>query len=380
MRINLVLGFQSVVPPTQGGGVENLIMGLSREFARAGHQVTIISRQVGNLPAIETDALGIHHHRVRGWNFTSSRTANILNAFLHGVRLFWVIPPADVTSFHTPFAFLHSWRRRIGVTTFTIHRTPKWVVPFYRRMDRVYAGSDSVVSDARKIDPKISNLKRIYNGLALPELPIPRQDAAGSSLTFLYVGRFVPDKGLRSLIQGFELSLQSNPTNRLMTVGPQTAEDGADEVFFQKMSRYIQDHSLVEAVTLQGPIYDRVRLNQTILDADVICVPTLTGETFSMAILEAMALGKPILTSDFGPMPEAVEHGVTGYVAHADDAKSISEAIQFFSESKDRLSDMGRQARKTVEQYFTVDKIAKEYLEDFACLIERGSSTNPATR
>ena len=373
MRITLVLGFQSVFPPTQGGGVENLISGLSREFVRAGHQVTIVSRKVKDLPAQEVDASGIHHLRVPGWDFSGSRALNIFKAFLHGIQLTWLLPAADVTSFHTPFAFLHARRRKLGVTTFTIHRTPKWVVPFYRRMGRVYGGSDSVVTDAQRIDPKISNLKRIYNGLYLPPLETPPAKT-GAGLTFLYVGRFVPDKGLKSLIEGFERSLKTNPENRLMTVGPQTAKDGADEAFFERMKTYVTAQGLASKVELCGPIFDRQRLNATILGADVICVPTLTGETFSMAILEAMALGKPILTSDFGPMPEAVEHGVTGYVARSDDAASICEAIKYFTDRAGSLSEMGGRARAVVEAHFTVERIAQEYLEDFAALAKKNQS------
>jgi len=371
MRINLVLGFQAIVPPTRGGGVENLIVALARQFARAEHRVTIISRRATGFPRYEKDATDVEHLRISGGDFSHSRVLNIIKAFCHGLRLFRVIPPADVTSFHTPFAFLHAGRRQLGVTTFTIHRTPKWVVPFYRRMDRVYAGSDAVVADARRIDPKISNLKRIYNGVELPHFNPVESKVTKSGITFLYVGRFVPDKGLQALIEGFEKSLKRFPNNRLLTVGPQTAKDGADETFFGDMRAYIAARAISANVELRGPIFDREQLNQMINDSDVVCVPTITGETFSMAILEAMALGKPILTSDFGPMPEAVEHGITGFISRAGDSDSIMEAIESFSECSNQLAEMGRQARKTVEKRFTIEHVAQEYLDDFAAIASR---------
>jgi len=368
MKINLVLGHQLGFPPTRGGGVENLNWMLARQFARRGHQVVAYSRLVPGSPPTEVDAFGIRHVRVRGHDILANVWLDHLNALRFARRIWGVLEPADVTVFNTPFSFLLRRKAGIGVCTHTIHRTPKWIVRLYRKMDRLYGGSNAVIAQALVIDPALKNLKRVYNCVSVPEqMPAQRADYSGG-LTFLYVGRFVPDKGLEALIKGFASTLPEFPANKLMTIGPQTAEGGADAAFFSTMAAYIAENKLSHAVSLLPPIFDRKKLDEQISAADVVCVPTITGETFSMAILEAMALAKPILTSDFAPMLEAVDHRVNGYVTKKGDDASIAEAIRYFSGLGGRLNALGAAAFDKVKNNFSDAAIAAEYLDDYAAL------------
>jgi glycosyltransferase involved in cell wall biosynthesis len=375
MKINLVLGQQLVFPPIRGGGVENLNWMLAREFARLGHEVVAYSRAVPELPDRETGAHGIRHLRLPGYPLHPNLWLDHLNALRWAVRLWPVLEPADVTTFHTAFSFLLRYRRGLGVCTHTIHRTPKPIVPLYRNLDRVYGGGDAVVQQALAIDPRIRNLKRVWNCIAIPpdaQPPTypPRTDGG---LRFLYVGRFVRDKGIESLIKGFELALKNHPANTLATVGPQTDESGADTAFFREMSAYIASHDMARNVELLPPIYDKAKLAAQVAAADVICVPSLSGETFSMAVLEGMAQAKPILVSDFGPMLEAIDHQTNGYVARAGDAQSMGEAFAFFSTHRQELPRLGAAAFLKARDHFSAGAIAREYLDDFRELIARKS-------
>jgi glycosyltransferase involved in cell wall biosynthesis len=94
-----------------------------------------------------------------------------------------------------------------------------------------------------------------------------------------------------------------------------------------------------------------------------------------MAILEAMALAKPVLVSDFGPMTEAVDHLRTGYIARADDADSLSKGIEFFSRlSTEELRAIGQAGFEKAKNLFSVERIADAYLEDFQQLVSQRSS------
>jgi glycosyltransferase involved in cell wall biosynthesis len=370
MKINLVLPHQLPFPPTRGGGVESLNWMLAREFARCGHEVVAYSRKVPTTPSRETDEFGIRHIRVRGYDLRPNRWMDHLFGLRYAQNLRPHLENADVTSCHTPFSFKICRQAGLGVCAHTLHRTPKWPLPFYRGMDRVYCGSDAVVAQARRIDPQIRNLKRVYNCVDLPSKP-PGWPARqpGSGIRFLYVGRFVPDKGIESLVHGFEQALRAFPNSYLETIGPQVCAMGGNTPFLHKMSQYISRHGLTERVTFRPPEFDRNKLAESMLAADVICVPSLSGETFSMAILEAMALGKPVLVSDFSPMPEAVDHEVTGYVARAGDAESIAAGIEFFAQAPERLPALGRAGFEKAQRCFSVETIAAEYLEDFTSLI-----------
>lgn len=383
MKINIVLGQQLVFPPIRGGGVENLNWMLAQEFARLGHEVVAYSRAVPELPERETDTQGIRHVRLPGFDLHPNVWLDHFNALRWARRVAPALENADVTSFHTAFSFLLRYRRGLGVCTHTIHRTPKATVRLYRNLDRIYCGADAILRQARAIDPHLHQLRRVYNcvRLAAGATPPPALSRAPDEpLRFLYIGRFSRDKGLESLIHGFELALENHPAMELITVGGQTDKAGADSGFFEEMSRYVRDRNLGNKVEFRPAIHDRPTLDALISDCDVVCVPSLGGETFNMAVLEGMSLGKPVLVSDFGPMPEAIDHLQNGYVARAGDPASLAEACTFFATHRAELPQLGARAFCKARDRFSARIIAQEYLADFEALMQKRSSALGANR
>jgi glycosyltransferase involved in cell wall biosynthesis len=379
LTINLVLGHQIPFPPTQGGGVNNLIWMLAKRFAARQHKVVVYSPSAEGLAPNETDAFGIEHVRVRGRPMHPNVWINNLQAFPYSVRLWSQLRSADITSFHTPFSFILRHKPGLGVCTHTIHRTPKWFTRIYGALDRVYAGSHAVVRQAEAIAPRLrGKLKAIYNCIELPDSP-PASETR-DTITFLYVGRFVPDKGLESLIRGFLTAAGGSDGIRLRIVGPQTAHEGADVDFFQRMRALVSQHTAGDSVSFEPSIYDRERLFAEIRRASVFCLPSLTGETFSLAALEAMSCAKPLFVSDFGPMPEMVTAGENGYIAKAGDAEAWSEGVRYFAAHRSQIAAMGLRSFERARDCFSAERIAGEYLNDFCSLIDRNKPGIASTR
>jgi len=372
LKINIVIGHALPFPPIKGGGIENLYYLLSRALAKLGHYVVVYSRLTEGLKRCEIDSHRIKHIRLKGYDWASGKFRNGLNSLLWCLRLRNVMEAADVTMFNTLFSFLLLEKKKYGALIYTLHRTPNWKLKLFKHFDRIYCGSDAVKSQALKICPKMKNIKRIYNCIEIRD-EFPAKDPEKGRLTFIYVGRFVKDKGLEPLIKGFQKSLELFPENRLLTLGPQKDEDGADTEFFHTMLGFVQEHRLERNISLLPPIYDKRLLYSKISESDVVCIPSLWGETFSMAVLEAMMLAKPVLVSDFGPMPEAVEHLRTGFITRAGDAESICEGIKYFSRNCANLPQMGKAAKNKALSEFSSQKIAQEYLQDFRSLMARKS-------
>lgn len=372
LRINLVLGHQVPFPPVRGGGVHNLVWMIAKQFAAKGHRVVAYSPTAEGLASHEIDQHGVEHFRVRGSPGHPNVWADNGNAFPYAMRIWPLLKPADVTSFHTPFSFLMRYKPRLGVCTHTMHRTPKWIARLYANMDRIYGGSHAVIEQALRISPALApKLKAVHNCIELPEnLPEPM---LREPLEFLYVGRFVPDKGLESLIRGFLAAARENSEIRLRIIGPQTSAEGSDVAFLEAMKRVIGTSSHAAQISLEPSIYDREKLFAQIHRAAVFCLPSLTGETFSMAALEAMACAKPLLVSDFGPMREMVDHESNGYIAKAGDPSAWSEAIRFLVQNKSHIPAMGLRSFEKARNSFSAERIAQEYLDDFRMLIDARS-------
>lgn len=368
LRINLVMAHQVPFPPTRGGGVHNLIWMIAKQFAAKGHRVVAYSPIADGLATHESDSHGIEHFRVPGSPGHANVWMDNLHAFPYGMKIWPLLRPADVTSFHTPFSFLLRYKRGLGVCTHTIHRTPKQIVKLHSNLDRIYGGSHAVIEQAIAIAPHLRpKLKAVHNCI---ELPVePSVTTLCEPYTFLYVGRFVPDKGLESLIRGFLAVAEEDQTTRLRIIGPQTSEEGTDVSFLEQMRSVIAQHPQGKLVSLEPSIYDRTVLFEQITNAAVFCLPSLTGETFSMAALEAMSCAKPLLVSDFGPMREMVDHQSNGYIAKAGDNKAWAEAIRWFLNNKTATAEMGLRSFEKARDSFSAERIADEYIADFRHLI-----------
>ncbi len=367
LRINLVLGHQIPFPPVRGGGVNNLVWMLAKQFAR-NNAVVAYSPSAPGLPEHEIDRYGIEHFRRPGVPVHPNVWVNNLQALPYSARILPLLKAADVTSFHTPFSFLLRHKSGLGVCTHTIHRTPKWILNLHGGLDRIYGGSHAVIEQAKAISSRAARkLKAIHNCIDLPE----RMPPTGllEPLTFLYVGRFARDKGIESLIRGFLAVARRNPSMRLKTIGPQTGDEGADVAFFEEMKALISADSHGAQVSLEPSIFDREKLFAEIERAAVFCLPSLSGETFSMAALEGMASAKPLLISDFGPMCEMVEHQRTGYIAQAGDVPAWTGAIEFFVQNRDLIPVLGQRSFEKARGEFSSEKIAQEYLADFRLLM-----------
>ena len=314
MRINLVLGHQLPFPPVQGGGVNNLLWMLARRFRQLGHSVSVCSPLAEGFACEETDQYGIAHYRMPGARMRRGTWANNLSGFPYAFHVWCRLPIGDVTSFHAPFSFMLRYRRGIGVCTHTIHRTPKWIVRLYGGMDRIYAGSHATVKEASAIAPGIAmRLKAVHNCIDVCDDPPNASAMVGSALSLIYVGRFTPDKGLYSFISGAVDAICDGFDVRVSTIGPQQDEEGGESAFFEAMCRLVGEKGVASRFRFLPSINNRVQLLAEVDKHDAFCLPSISGETFSMAGLEAMSRAKPLLTSDYGPMPEMVDEGVNGF-------------------------------------------------------------------
>ena len=93
---------------------------------------------------------------------------------------------------------------------------------------------------------------------------------------------------------------------------------------------------------------------------DVIVLPSIK-EAAGMAILEAMALAKPVVATASGGIPEIVVDKVTGLLVPVKNPKRLAQAIFKILRDPKKAKKMGRAARKRVEKLFNIKKSARRY-------------------
>lgn len=118
---------------------------------------------------------------------------------------------------------------------------------------------------------------------------------------------------------------------------------------------------------------DRVRISGFVQDVrplvaacDAMAITSST-ETFSLAALEAMSLGKPMLMTDVGGAREQVRHGCSGLLVSAGDVPAMAEGLALWCEPSIR-QDMGRQAQADVRARFGLDSMVRSFERQFQML------------
>jgi glycosyltransferase involved in cell wall biosynthesis len=165
------------------------------------------------------------------------------------------------------------------------------------------------------------------------------------------VGSLYPVKGHRYLVAAMADVLQKAPNTWLLLAGRGELE--------QELKEEAQRLGIAERVRFLGLRQDVPKLLAVM---DVFVLPSLS-EGLSIALLEAMRAGRPVVATRVGGNPELVIEGKTGFLVAAEDAPALAQAILKLLEDSNQAKTFGARARRLVEQQYTLDRMADEYLQ-----------------
>lgn len=175
----------------------------------------------------------------------------------------------------------------------------------------------------------------IPNGVELwPDRVEPKPPS--DHLRIAFVGQTVERKGLPVLLRAFE-ALREHVPATLQIVGAER-----DEV-----SPMLLDARGVEVL---GKISDEEK-HRVLHDADVLCAPSLGGESFGMVLTEAFAAGTPVVASDIAGYRDVVRHGREGLLVARGDATEVAEALRDLWLDPSRRIEMAHAAAERAERY-----------------------------
>lgn len=201
-----------------------------------------------------------------------------------------------------------------------------------------------MLSAAEGISPR--RLTVIRNGIDTTKFAFTGPAPGGP---MVMVGRLVPLKGVDTLLHAVRRVIQQQPGFRLEIAG-----DGVARPALKDLAREL---NLEGHVRFLGNIRDIPGL---LARASSLVLPSLS-EGISLTLLEAMACGLPVPTTQVGGSPEVVEDGVTGRIVAPANPAELASAILEIGTVNDRTCAMGRAGRARVERLFDVRKMVAEY-------------------
>jgi len=191
----------------------------------------------------------------------------------------------------------------------------------------------------------------VPNGVDI-QAPPNGAKSPSDELRLLFVGRAEERKGLPVLLSAFQALVEHVPS-RLTVVG-------ADP---EDVARLVADPDVLSHIDVLGKVSDSV-LWQQLGDADLLCAPSLAGESFGMVLIEAMASGTPVIASKIAGYSDVVTDGVDGVLIPPADPQALAEELQLLSHEPERLVAMGEAGRRSAERYAwprVADEVRKVY-------------------
>jgi glycosyltransferase involved in cell wall biosynthesis len=258
---------------------------------------------------------------------------------------------------------LEKCARLMGSWTSYLFRTPTGIVVNSRRAEQQLRSSGLTEPDRVWLLPNVVDLAELgVEGHYEEAAPV-----AGSPVTAIFLSRLVGLKRLDLFLRALAAARQSEPALRGLVVG-----DGPER---EPMQRLAEDLGLLpDAVHFSGESFqpaDQIRQS----DFLVLCSD---HEGSPNSVLEAMAMGKPVIVTPAGDAPLIVRHGVSGFVVDFDDSQALAERMVELARSPELRARMGRASRNEIEESYTLDGLASRLLAIYAKAASGRRSRLPA--
>ncbi len=226
----------------------------------------------------------------------------------------------------------------------------KYIANFHK-VDGFHAVSKAILVDAKKYEPNLKNTSVIYSGIDLDKLIYKPKTTLNNELKILSIGRSHWLKGYNYALDAFSILRQENFNFQYTIIGIENEE----ELVFQR-----NQLNLDEFVTFhkRTPFQNII---EQIVEADIVLLPSLE-EGVANVVIEAMALGTLVISTDCGGMTEVVKNNENGFIVPIRNSNAIADAIRKVSTiTLDDYTEITSRARLTVENQHSKEKMISDF-------------------
>jgi len=366
------------------GGVESHVRSLSRELARRGHEVTVVTSQHDRTLSAEEMVDGFRVIRVRPrFIFMQTPITPRMRGSLRALS-------ADVVHAHSPpplashYAGAVASERGIPYVV-TYHCDVELPSAFGSVVESIYRrslGADTlrnanqVIVTTRTYAATSRAIWR-YNPSVIPNAVDHRRfrpDVDGSAVRsklrippevpiVLLVGRIVPHKGVEHFVE----AARYVPDAWFLVAGGGSSLDA--------MKRLALSMGVADRVRFLGRISDD-RLPEVYAACDVFVLPSVSRlEAFGIVALEAMSTGKPVIVADIPGVREIIEDGRDGLLADPVNPRDLAEKIRRLLSDPEVRKTMGARGREKVLESFSIERVTDRIEAVYRAILDGSEAT-----
>ena len=330
------------------GGAERLLVEVLPHLDRAKVESQVAYLH-GNAPlAQELERHGIRVHALRSWRKFDPRPSWRLARLLEREQI-------DILHTHLIQAdIIGFWAVRLAVTPLLVstkhnvhyyEQRERWLRPLTRQIER---RADAVVAVSNAVAMEYSHAHRlevIHNGVDCAKFA-PQPLPAGGPV--VCVANFTQQKGHRVLLEAFARLAPEFPDLQLELAG--------DGPMFEELQARSVRLGLMRSAKFLGAMAD---VRPALTRARLVVVPSL-WEGLGLALLEAMALGRPVVASAVDGIREIITTGEDGLLVPAGDVSALTEAMQQILRDRELAQRLAVAGRERVVQAFSIEQMARK--------------------
>jgi glycosyltransferase involved in cell wall biosynthesis len=226
------------------------------------------------------------------------------------------------------------------------------------------------------VEQRVASPEKIVavpNGIARARLVVARTrddvrrelGVGAGEVLLATVGRLAAQKGIGTLLRALPRLRERDVPVRVALVGEGPLRGD--------LERLVAAEGLGSIVSFLGFRRDVADIVDA---ADIVVAPSL-WEGLSISVLEAMALGRPIVTTSIGSNVELVEDGVSGVLVPPDSPELLADAVERLARDPAGAAALGAAAKERYRRSFTEDAMKKALWEVYRPLLERKNLTAP---
>ncbi len=336
------------------GGAEKILVFYAKYHDRDKYRVEVVSFYAGGEMIDEIERHGVKVH-ILGTRSSDPRSFFRLKSLFDELQ-------ARIVHFHNPMPLFtglpSAMRSHVTARVMTEHniyypgRTGGRLSSFLylmlrRKLDAVIACSQEVrENNLHSLDPE--KLITVSNGVDLVQFEPRNSRTPTDSYQIGTVGSLTPKKGYGYLIEAIGILASREIPAELTFVG--------DGPLRGELEHQVIKSGLGEKVHFSGTTTD---VSKSLETFDVFAGSSLR-EGLPLVVLEAMASGKPVVTTDVGGNGEAVIDGTTGLLVPPCDPHALADALEVLWKDGGKREAMGIAGRERVEQHFSASKMVAE--------------------
>jgi len=178
-----------------------------------------------------------------------------------------------------------------------------------------------------------------------------------------FTGRILKDKGVLELIKAIEILPKEISSKVILNIYGKIDLENPAHITEKELKKLLKPNFIV----WHGNSND---IKNVLALSDIYCLPSYR-EGLPKSTLEAMAIGRPIVTTNAPGCEDTVLEGINGFKVDIKDHKALSEKLQLLIEDEPLRIKMGKKSRAIFEENFTLDKVVKQTFELYNRLIDK---------